>query len=263
MNGRPIFVSVSAVKIFVRLRMLEHIMLLVFQWQAAVINNRRWVWFNAVAVYKWNFLVAQPTSHSANQPASSQNASRRKCAVAEVVGVAGAEAKSGIRNSSRIWQRKSFDARRCVFLVSGSAWAFLGSWICAFLKFNALPGLKPMRFQPVINSIIKNLAYLLSDYSIRLTGLLRSVLSVFSVGGWVEWPRCSCNCIELGPSGGWGNENTWKSLMLPGHFSMHTRIAFNPSPSVRMNLRMILFSRPEQVLLQLIKLLIIVSVSGL
>lgn len=30
-----------------------------------------------------------------------------------------------------------------------------------------------------------------------------------------------------------------------------------------MNLRMILFSRPEQVLLQLIKLLIIVSVSGL
>lgn len=23
-----------------------------------VINNRRWVWFNAVAVYKWNFLVA-------------------------------------------------------------------------------------------------------------------------------------------------------------------------------------------------------------
>lgn len=198
MKAKKIVVSVSAVKIFVLLRMLEHIMLLVFQWQAAVINNRRWVWFNAVAVYKWNFLVAQPTSHSANQPASSQNASRRKCAAAaEGVGVAGAEAKSGIRNSSRIWQRKSFDARRCVFPAPGSAWAFLGSWICAFLKFNALPCFKPMRFQPVINSIIKNLAYLLSDYSICLTGLLQSVLSVFIVGGWVEWLRCSCNCFVL------------------------------------------------------------------
>jgi len=39
--------------------MPEHITLPVFQWQAAVINNRRWVWFNAVAVYKWNFLVAR------------------------------------------------------------------------------------------------------------------------------------------------------------------------------------------------------------
>lgn len=68
--------------------------------------------------------------------------------------------------------------------------------------------------------------------------------------------RCNCNCTEWRERkmGKLGNPYNWPVIFLCALVR-----AFNPSPSKRMNLRIILFARQEQVLLQLIKLLIIVK----
>lgn len=93
-----------------------------------VINNRRWVWFNAVAVYKWNFLVA-----SASAPTSSLTLHRHRCQV----GLPGKQSKLKPAREfcSRIWATEATECvclarQRILWVLSACVWC-----VCVCRKY--------------------------------------------------------------------------------------------------------------------------------